>query len=66
MRFIDVINVVDNFLYVAIDVVFAFDDLDLYLATICEFFYKFALCVKGVPKHPDEVRFVMFGFMMWM
>jgi len=61
-RFIDIVNVVD----VAIDEVFAFDDLDLSLATICEVFDKFALCVKGVPNRSDKVRFVMFGFMSWV
>ena len=56
---------VDDCLYVAIGEVFPFDDLDLSLATICEVFDKFALCVKGDPSGSDEVRFVMFGFMLW-
>ena len=49
---------VDKCLYVAIGGVFAFDDLDLYLATICEVSNEFALCVKGVPNRSDEVRFI--------
>jgi hypothetical protein len=51
-------------LYVAIGGVFAFDDLDLSLATICEVFNELALGVKHVPIRPDEVRIVMFGFML--
>ena len=57
---------VDNCLYVVIGGVFAFDDLDLSLATICEVFNELALCVKGVPNRPNEVRFVMFGFILWV
>ncbi len=53
-------------LYVVIGGVFAFDYLILSLATICEVFNEFALCVEGVPNRPDEVRFVMFGSMLWM
>jgi hypothetical protein len=58
--------VVDNCLYVAIGGVFAFDDFNLPLATISEVFNKFALCVESVPNRPDEDRFVMFGFMLWL
>ncbi len=65
-RFIDVIDVVDTCLYVAVGGVFAFDDLDLSLATICEVFDEVALRVEGVPICPDEVRFVVFGFMLWV
>ena len=57
---------VDNCLYVAIGRVFVFDDLDLSLATICEVFNEFALCVQDVSNRPDEVRLVMFGFMLWV
>ena len=57
---------VDDCLYVAIGGVFAFNDLDLSLATICEVFDEFALFVKGVSNSSDEVRFVVFGFMMWV
>ena len=58
--------VIDTCLYAAIGRVFAFDDLDLSLATICEFFNELALCVKGVSNRPDEIRFVMFGFILWV
>ena len=54
---------VDNCLYVAVGGVFAFNDLNLPLATVCEFFNQFALCVEGVSNRPDEVRFLVFGFM---
>ena len=57
---------VDTRLYVAIGGEFAFDDLDLPLATICEVFNDIPLCVKDVPDRPDKVRFVMFGFMLWV
>ena len=63
-RFIDVIDVVSDCLYVAIGGVFPFDDLDMSLATICEVVDKFDLCVKGVPNRSDEVWFVIFGFML--
>ncbi len=55
---------VDDCLYVAIGGVFAFDDLDLSLAMICEVFNEFALRVKGVPNRPDEAWFVVFGFIL--
>ncbi len=64
--FAGVINMVDDCLYVAIGGVFAFDDLNLYLAIICEVFNEFALRVKGVPNRPGEVRFVVFGFILWV
>ena len=57
---------VDDYLYVAIGGVFAFDDLDLSLATICEVFNEFALCAEGAPNRPDDVRFVMFGLVLWV
>ena len=57
---------VDDCLYAAIGGVFAFDDLDLTLATVCEVFNELALCVKAVPNRPDEVRFVMFGLIVWV
>jgi len=58
--------VVDNFLYVAVGGAFAFDDSDMALATMCEVFNEFPLCVEGVPDRPDEFRFVIFGFMLWV
>jgi len=60
----DVIDVLDNCLYFAVGGVFAFDDLDLSLATIykdCKVFNEFPLCVKGVSDYPDEVQFLMSG-----
>ena len=59
-------DVVDNCLYFAISGVFIFDDFDLSLAPICEVFNEFALCVKDISNCPDKVRFVMFGFMLWV
>ena len=56
---------IDDCLYVAVDGVFAFDYLDLLSATIREAFNDFLLCLEGVPDHPDEVWFVMFGFVLW-
>jgi len=56
----------DNCLYDAVGGVFAFDDLNLPLATICQVFNKSPLCVEGVPDRPDEVWFVLFGFMLWV
>ena len=43
---------------------FAFDDLDLSLAAICEVFNELALRIKGVHNCPDEVWFVVFGFIL--
>ena len=65
-RFIDVIDVIDNCLYVAVGGGFEFDDLDMPLATICEILNEFSLSVKGIPDRPDEVQFMMFGFMLWV
>ena len=62
--FVDVIDMVDDCLYVAISGVIAFDYLDLSFATISEVFHEFALRVKGVPNCADEVWFVVFGFIM--
>ena len=53
----------DNCLYVVVGGVFAFNDSDLSLASICEVFNEFPMCVEGVPDRPDEVRCVMFGRM---
>jgi hypothetical protein len=64
--FIYVIDVVNNCLYVAIGGVFAFDDLNLSLATTCEVFDEFDLSVEGVPSRSDKVRFMVFGFMAWV
>ncbi len=57
---------IDDCLYVAVGGVFAFDDLNLPLATVCEVFNEFALCVEGVSNRPDEVWFIVFGFMLWV
>ena len=57
---------VDDCLHVAVGGVFAFKILNLPLATVCEVFDKFALCVEGVSNRPDEVRFVVSGFMLWV
>jgi hypothetical protein len=57
--------VVNYCLYVAVGGVFAFVDLDLPSATVCEVFNECPLCVEGVLDRLDEVWFVMFGFMMW-
>ena len=56
---------VDNCLYVAIGGVFALNDLDLSLATICGVFNEFGLRVKDVLNRPDEVWSVVFGFILW-
>ncbi len=66
MVHIYVIDVVENYLYVAINGVFAFNVLNLSLATICEVFYEFALCVEGETHRSYEVWFVVFGFMLWV
>ncbi len=57
---------VDDCLYDVIDGVFASDYLNLSLATIFEVFNEFALRVKGIPNRPDEVWFVVFGFILWV
>ncbi len=57
---------VNDCLYVDIGGVFAFNDLDLSLATICGVFNEFALRVESVPNRTGEVWFVMFGFMLWV
>ena len=64
-RHVDVIDVFDDCLYVTVGGVFAFDDLDPPSATICEVFNEFLLCVEVVSDRPDEVWFVVFGFMLW-
>ena len=53
-------------MYVAVGGVFVLDDLYLPLATICEIFNESPLYVEDVPDRPDEVRFVMSGFMLWV
>ena len=55
---------VDNCLDVAVGGGFAFKELNLLMASICEAFNLFALCVEGVTNRPDEVRFEVFGFML--
>ena len=55
---------VDNCLDISVGGVFAFDDLNLSLSTVCEVFNLFALCIEGVSNRPDEVRFVVFGIML--
>ena len=57
---------IDDCLHIAVRGVFAFDDLDLLSAMVCEFFNRFPLCDEGVPVRPDEVWLVMFGFMLWV
>jgi len=56
--------VIDKCFYIAVGGIFVFDDLDLPLTTICEVFNEFSLCVEGEPDRPDQVRFVVFGFML--
>ena len=65
-RFIDFIDVIDDFVCAAVSGVFAFDDLNLPSAAICEVLNEFPLCVVGVPVCPDEVWFMVFRFMLWM
>jgi hypothetical protein len=60
--FVDVTCMVDDCLYIVISGVFAFEDLDLSLAAICEVLNEFALRVKGEPNRPDEVWFVVLGY----
>ena len=48
---------IDNCLYVAVGGIFAFIDLVMPLATICEILNEFPSCVEGVHDRPDEVRF---------
>ncbi len=55
---------IDNCLDIAIGGVFAFDDLNLSFSTVCKVFNWFALCVEGISNLPDEVRLVVFGFML--
>ena len=57
---------VDDCLHAAICRVFAFDDLNLSLSAVCEIFDLFALRVEGEANRPDEVWFVVFGFMLWV
>ena len=57
---------VDHYFHVAVGGLFAFDDLNFALATICEVFNEFSLCVEGAPDRPDEVWFVVLGFMLWL
>jgi hypothetical protein len=56
--------VINNYLDVAIGGVFAFYELNLSLSTVCGIFNSFALCVEGVSNRADEIRFVMFGFVL--
>ena len=55
---------VDDCLYVAVGGVSAFDDSNLSLFVVCGVFKWFALRVEGVSNRPDDVRFVVFGFML--
>ena len=55
---------VDYCLYVAFGGIFALDDLNSSLSATCEVFKYLALRVEGVSNRPDEVRFVVFGFML--
>ncbi len=57
---------INNCLDVAIGRLFAFDDLDLSLATISEVLNLFPMFVEGVPDCTDEFRFMVFGFALWM
>jgi len=58
-RFIDVIDVVDDCMYVVINGAFVFGYLTLSLAMLCEIFNDLTLCVEGVYDRPDKFRFVM-------
>ena len=64
MRLIDVIDVIDNCLDVAIGGLFAFYNLNLSLSTVCEVFNSFALCVESVSNRADGIRFVVLGFVL--
>ena len=57
---------INNCLDVAVGRVFAFDDLDLSLATIGEVLNLFSLFVEGISDCSDEAWFVMFRFMLWV
>ncbi len=55
-----------NCLDVAIDGVFAFDDLYLSFATAGEVLNYFTLFVDFIPDCEDEVWFVVFGLVLWV
>jgi hypothetical protein len=50
---IDIVDVVNDFLNVPVGGLFAFKDLDLTMASICEVFNKFSLCVESVSDRTD-------------
>ena len=59
-RFVDFVDVFNDCLYVVICRVFAFYDLDLSSAAVCEVFDYLALLVAGEAHRPDEVWLVVF------
>ncbi len=50
---VDVVDVVDDFLYVSVGGVFALNYLDLPLVSIRKVFNNFSLCVKSLSDRPD-------------
>ena len=59
---VDIIDVVDDVLYVSIGGVFTFNYLYLSFSPIFGVFYKLPLCVDSVTYFADKVWSVMFGF----
>ena len=59
-RFIDVVDMVYDGLYITIRRVFAFYYLDLSSTAVCEVLNYLALFIEGESHRPDEVWFVVF------
>ena len=54
----------NDVLYVSVGGVFTFNEFNLYLAPICEVFDKFPLCVESVSDRTNNVRSMVFEFMV--